>query len=213
MPKPLADQYKQMKEDLILELNNGDEITAQVVLTKLLRLQEITAGRYLENQDHNEKLKELGEIINEALGNERQVVVWARFRNSLTIIAEYLEGAGLSYSLIHGDIKDRQTEIDKFQNGETKIFLGQERTGGLGINLTAGNVMVYYENTFSLEDRKQSEDRIHRIGQANKCTYIDLVYLKTVDEHVLRAIQQKQDVAHYLVDSFEEGKYAKRRSV
>ena len=210
MSKEVARQYHQMKEDLIVELDHMDNVTAQIVLTKLLRLQEITAGAYLEKEEDNEKLTTLLEIIDELLGAGRQVVVWARFRRSLSVILDALSDRGIAVSLIHGDIVDRQAEINKFQNRETKIFLGQESTGGLGINLTAGDAMIYYENTFSLEERKQSEDRIHRIGQKNTCLYIDIVYRGTVDETVLSAIHSKQSIATQLVESFQQGKYIRR---
>jgi len=124
---------------------------------------------------------------------------------------ERLLKLGITFSMFHGDTKDRQEQINMFQSGAHKVFVGQEATGGMGITLTAANYMVYYENNFSLEDRKQSEDRIHRIGQEHKCTYIDLCYNGTMDNKILKAIQSKQDIATYLVDSFKEGNYATQK--
>lgn len=213
MPVEVKRQYKQMKEDFIVELENEETITVQSVLTKMLRLQEIIGGSYLATQAGNEKLNALEDIVVEAISQGRQVVVWAKFLKHIAIIHDRL-GKLCNCSVVTGATTDRQAEIESFQSGKTKVFIGQERTGGLGITLTAGDIMVYYENTFSLEDRKQSEDRIHRIGQKNNCLYIDLCYKGTIDTHVLRAIQKKQDIAHFLVDSFLEGKYkvSQRRS-
>lgn len=210
MSEEMAKQYKDMLKESVLELSGKDDVTAPIVLTKLMRLQQILSGQYLD-KGRNEKLEELTEIITDAIGYGRQVVVWARFRPSLDIISSRLAGLNIPHSIFHGDTQDRQLQIDNFQTGKTKVFVGQESTGGMGITLHAGSVMVYYENEFSLETRKQSEDRIHRIGQTKKCTYIDLVYNKTLDRKILKAIQDKQDIATYLVDSFKEGVYANRK--
>ena len=55
--------------------------------------------------------------------------------------------------------------------------------------------MVYYNNSYDLEIRLQSEDRAHRIGQNKNVTYIDLVTPATVDEKILKALKSKIDIA------------------
>ena len=73
--------------------------------------------------------------------------------------------------------------------------MGQPRTGGYGITLTAATTVIYYSNSYDLEIRLQSEDRAHRIGQTNKVTYIDLVSPDTIDEKILAALQEKINLA------------------
>ena len=63
-----------------------------------------------------------------------------------------------------------------------RFFVGQPKTGGYGITLTAANTVIYYSNSYDLEIRLQSEDRAHRIGQTNKVTYVDIISPDTVDE-------------------------------
>lgn len=76
-----------------------------------------------------------------------------------------------------------------------RFFVGQPKTGGYGITLTAANTVIYYSNSYDLEIRLQSEDRAHRIGQKNKVTYIDLVSPQTIDEKILKALRGKIDLA------------------
>ena len=76
-----------------------------------------------------------------------------------------------------------------------RFFVGQPKTGGYGITLTAANTVIYYSNSYDLEIRLQSEDRAHRIGQKNAVTYIDLVSPNTIDEKVLDALRSKIDLA------------------
>jgi SNF2 family DNA or RNA helicase len=74
-------------------------------------------------------------------------------------------------------------------------------TGGIGLNLTQATTVIYYSNTFSYEDRKQSEDRAHRIGQtADKVLYIDLQAQNTVDSKIIAALLLKENLATYMND-------------
>jgi hypothetical protein len=68
--------------------------------------------------------------------------------------------------------------VERFQdpNNELRFFVGQPRTGGYGLTLTAAHTMIYYANGYDLETRLQSEARIDRYGQTHKMTYIDLIY-------------------------------------
>ena len=73
--------------------------------------------------------------------------------------------------------------------------MGQPKTGGYGITLTAATTVIYYSNSYDLEIRLQSEDRAHRIGQRNKVTYVDLVSPETIDEKILEALRDKITLA------------------
>jgi SNF2 family DNA or RNA helicase len=210
LPKILHDQCEDimagMKVDLIAE---GDHFASDNILTQFLRVHQILSGAYLEKHIQNKKLIELADIIQENLYNGNQIIIWANYRKSIELIEKMIQSSkkSIPYSILHGDIQNRKEQIDLFQKGLNKVFIGQVSTGGLGINLTAGNIVVYYENNFSLEDRLQSEARAHRIGQHKPVTYIDLLYKGSLDEKIFEAIRNKSDVAEYLVKSFRGGEY------
>jgi SNF2 family DNA or RNA helicase len=63
------------------------------------------------------------------------------------------------------------------------------------LTLTAAHTVIYYSNSFDLEVRLQSEDRAHRIGQTNKVTYVALIAKDTVDEHIVKALRNKINIA------------------
>jgi SNF2 family DNA or RNA helicase len=73
--------------------------------------------------------------------------------------------------------------------------VGQPKTGGYGITLTAASTVIYYSNSYDLEIRLQSEDRAHRIGQTNKVTYVDIIAPDTIDEKILQALREKINLA------------------
>jgi len=197
-------QYNSMRDDMILELQDQENITAGIILTKLLRLQQISSGAYLE-KGKNAKLDELEQVLDETSGKHK--IIWCRFRDTMKLIERLLQARGTSYCTMHGDTTNRQEIIDDFQEGKYEVFLGQINTGGMGITITRATYTIYYENTFSLEDRLQSEDRNHRAGQTNKVTYIDLVYKGSIDQHILASISKKQDISHQLVACFKGGQF------
>ena len=80
-----------------------------------------------------------------------------------------------------------------------RFFVGQPKTGGYGITLTAANTVIYYSNSYDLEIRLQSEDRAHRIGQTNKVTYVDIISPDTVDEKILKALKEKINLAQQVL--------------
>lgn len=88
------------------------------------------------------------------------------------------------------------------EDPDTMIFVGQIDTAGTGITLTAADTCVYYSKNFNYATYSQSMSRIHRIGQRNTCTYIDLVVEKTVDEKISKALAKKEDMAKTVVDSW-----------
>jgi SNF2 family DNA or RNA helicase len=91
--------------------------------------------------------------------------------------------------------------VQRYQDLEDplRFFVGQPKTGGYGITLTAANTVIYYSNSYDLEIRLQSEDRAHRIGQTNKVTYVDIISPDTVDEKILKALKEKINLAQQVL--------------
>ena len=104
-----------------------------------------------------------------------------------------------SVASYYGDTEadERQEIVTRFQDpsDDLRFFVGNPRTGGYGLTLTAAKTVIYYSNNFDLEVRLQSEDRAHRIGQTKNVTYIDLIAPKTVDEKIVKALKSKIDIA------------------
>lgn len=204
--------YDRLKRDSFAELENGGQITATTVLTKLLRLQQFTGGFLVADGSEKPelvskgKLNALEDIIDDyVIDAGKKLVVFARFRPEIDLIGKLLEKKKIRYGAIYGDIKleDRGGIVQDFQtNPETKVFLAQIDTAGLGITLTAADTCVYYSVNFNYAAYSQSLARIHRIGQKNACTYIHLITEGTVDETILRALAKKENLAKTIVDEW-----------
>lgn len=204
--------YDRIKRESFAELDGGGQISAPTVLTKLLRLQQFTGGFLVaDGSDKAElvskgKLNALEEIIDDyVLDAGKKLVVFARFRSEIDIISKMLEKKKIKYVSIYGDVKlELRGDIVKdFQtNPDTKVFVAQIDTAGLGITLTAADTCVYYSVNFNYAAYSQSLARIHRIGQKNKCTYIHLIVKGTVDDTILKALAKKEDLAKSIVDEW-----------
>ena len=200
--------YRMLEQDCYAELANG-EVTARNVLTQLLRLAQCTGGFIRDDikgeaqQVSGAKLDALEDIIDTCLGEEKKVVVFARFVPEIEAIATMLKKKKIGYALIYGATTDRADQVKKFQEDpEIKVFIGQLQTTGMGLTLTAANVAVFYSLDFSYANYEQSRARIHRIGQKQKCLYIHLVGKGTVDEKILNALKHKGDIAKIMVDDW-----------
>ena len=194
------------------ELLDG-EITATNVLTKLMRLSQISGGHVKDDDGRIQviskaKLNELKDIMEDIIiDNKKKLVVFARFIPEIESIQSVAREMGIEYAYITGDIKidDRGEMCDKFQNDdEVKLFIAQIQTAGLGITLTAADTAVFYSLDFNYANYTQAISRTHRIGQKCTCTYINLISTGTVDEKIIKALESKEDIAKNIVDNWRE---------
>ena len=191
--------YNQMKKLALAQLDSGELSTTASILTQIMRLQQICCGFFQPDvgeirQLPNNRLSELLDITDELQG---KAIIWASFTHDIQQIARSLRDrfGPDSVALYYGDTpqEDRQKIVHKFQDmtSELRFFVGQPKTGGYGITLSAATTVIYYSNSYDLENRLQSEDRAHRIGQKKNVTYIDLVCPNTIDEKILEALKSK----------------------
>jgi SNF2 family DNA or RNA helicase len=203
--------YKEFVRDSYMELSKG-EVTATNILTRILRLQQMTGGfiKADEELDRYEavstaKMEALEDILDSALEAGDKLVIMARFLPEIHEISKLLDKKAIGYALIHGGIKDRAEEIRRFQEEQDcQVFLGQIQTSSMGITLTAASTCVFYSLSYNYADYIQAKARIHRIGQKKKCVYIHLIAKGTIDETVMEALQRKEDIAHAIVDNWKE---------
>lgn len=217
MTRKERDLYDRIRIDSYAELENGGQITATTVLTKLLRMQQLTGGFLVEDDGgkprlvSRSKLDALADIIQDyVIDGDKKLVIFARFLaevHEIIRMTEKILPAGKKAVAIYGEIKkeDRGEVVRRFQEDpDTVIFIGQIDTAGTGITLTAASTCVYYSKTYNYATYEQSLSRIHRIGQRNRCTYIDLVIERTVDEMITKALAKKEDIAKTVVDTWRD---------
>ena len=206
--------YTQIARASCAELENGEHVTASIVLTKLLRLMQLTGGFVqADGGDRprptgSAKLDALADILEDYVQEAGQkLVVFARFRPEIAAICQLLEQRGIRYGRIDGEVPmdQRGAVVEEFQNDPgVKVFVAQIQTAGLGITLHAASAAVFYSLDFNYANYAQALARIHRIGQARPVTYIHLLAGHTVDERVLDALERKEDLARTIVDGWKD---------
>ena len=218
VPVQLSDeqikQYLQMQKYGVVivkdfETNNPHTSSAPIVITQMLRLQQISSG-FLPTDDktivfeQNPKLDFVRDIVKE----KEKTIVFCRFRKEIDFVMTMCQQEEIDCVAISGEVneKDRTLAEIAFQKGNAKVICCQTETGGIGITLTAADTVIYYSNTFSFKDRAQSEDRAHRAGQTKQVTYYDLVSTigdkeETIDQYIIDAIKEKSDISSYLLSN------------
>ena len=196
--------YKEIQTEFYTFLEGGDMVAAELVITRLLRLQQITAG-YLPREDDelipicdpNPRIKLLLECIEDA---DHQVIVWAKYRQDITSILGALSAAKISAVRYDGQCNETEMgeAIDTFKAGGAQVFVANPAKGSEGITLTCAKTMIYYNNSYRLAQRIQSEDRFHRIGQTSSVHIIDLAAADTVDVAIIDALKSKYELAAYV---------------
>ena len=206
--------YDQIARASCAELESGGRVTAPIVLTRLLRLMQLTGGFVQPDgsdcaqQAGSAKLDALADILEDYVQEAGQkLVVFARFRPEIAAICRLLEGRGIRYGRIDGEVPmdQRGAVVEEFQNDPAvKVFVAQIQTAGLGITLHAASAAVFYSLDFNYANYAQALARIHRIGQDRPVTYIHLLAGQTVDERVLDALERKEDLARTIVDGWRD---------
>ncbi len=203
--------YQQLARESFAQIEDG-EITAANVLTRLLRLSQLTGG-FLRGDEtervervSSAKLDALSDIVDSAAQEGGKLVIIARFLPEIDAITAMLERKSIGYSLITGAVKNRDEQVRRFQaDPDVTVFVGQIATAGLGITLTAADKMVFYSLDYSMSNFEQTKARIHRVGQRNLCTYLYLIAENTIDAKVLKALRDKADLARVLIDDCRAG--------
>lgn len=163
------------------------------------RLVKLDAAQKIK---HNAKLNWLTQHLPEMVQEGRKILIFSQFTSMLGLIETELTTLGIEYSKLTGQTRLRQVQIDKFQEGDTPVFLISLKAGGTGLNLTAADTVIHYDPWWNPAAEKQATDRAHRMGQ-NKAVFVyKLVAEGTVEEKIQHMQQHKQSLA----DSILEGK-------
>jgi SNF2 family DNA or RNA helicase len=193
LDKEQRQYYDNMLQDIKDNINTWSkfEFTA-----KLMKLREIISGFVVDKQGEIKKFKtskdnELEEVLNEI--GDKPVIIWCQFIHEIERLAKKFNGVGLT-----SKTKNRDDIIRDFKDGKFRLLFAHPKLLGMGVTFVNCNYNIYYSLSFSYEEFKQSQDRIHRIGQKNKCTYIILQGENTIDEKIYNSLQRKKNAVDEL---------------
>jgi SNF2 family DNA or RNA helicase len=213
--------YKELKKDGYTEFD-GSAASFTNVLVRDLRLQQISSGFFpgaklvdgaiVDNavqlepfSGKNPKVEELLQVVDEIDG---KVIVWCRFQKEVQLVADALSRIAPTVTFFGLNTTEENTAArQRFMlDPDVRFFVGTQSAGGIGITLVSASTVVYMSNTFMLDDRIQSEDRAHRIGQTSQSVlYIDiLIDGEWVDSRVLEALKNNRNYADWLMEEIKK---------
>ena len=163
--------------------NKNESLTIQ--LNKLMRVRQIIA---------KEKVNNTFELIDQCLEQDKKVIVFTNFTEPLMEIwSRYKKMAVPLYGRMNQE--QRQESVDSFQNDpKIKIFVSNIKAGGVGITLTAGEVVIFNDLSFVPSDMAQAEDRAFRIGQKKNVSCIYPIFDNTLERIIYNIVQKKKRV-------------------
>jgi hypothetical protein len=210
----LLELYQTMQTELTFSLSTDTDITAPIILTKYLRLQQISSGiagdengvqHNLVPPGENPRIKIVKEILEGEIG-EGKVIIVCRFRLSIDNLMQELHKAGYKVDALIGGM--RPDDIDQvkrdFNEGNTQILIAQVQVLSFGHTLCAGDSnpcdsMIFYENDFSLINRAQAESRPEKMGRNKPISYYDL-YASKMDKYILQSLIKKEEASLALLN-------------
>lgn len=206
--------YKEMKEVLQAEMEDGTLLEAPNVLAKIMKLRQITSG-FAKNTETQEvhivgtsKQKAVKEIVNVQLAGENRIVVFAYFKSECAALADALRQKGRTVEIITGETKakDRLAIRQRFQdvsgNPGPVVLVAQARTMSVSVNeLVTAQHAIFVSLSERRDDWVQSRGRLDRKGQVGKSVTFWNVYVPdTVDEIMLDRHKDRGDLEKALLD-------------
>jgi SNF2 family DNA or RNA helicase len=171
-----------------------------IFLDALLKLRQICCDpRLLSGQGDtaasSAKLSRLMEMLPELIAEGRRVILFSQFTSMLDLIKPVLGEAGIAFTEIRGDTKDRQAPVAAFQAGKVPLILVSLKAGGTGLNLTAADTVILYDPWWNPAVEAQAIDRAHRIGQTKPVFVHRLIARGTIEEKILSLQDKKRSLA------------------
>lgn len=198
--------YNEMRDEFMTVLDSGVPVYGELAIVRMLRLHQISRG-YIP-VDKGEPVHMIGEK-NPCLDLMREIaadlphpaIIWVRFQKDADLIMDFMRKDNRKAVRYDGPVPDDERARNKraFQDGTAKFFVANPAAASEGLTLTAAKTVCYYSQDFNYKNRKQSEDRAHRIGQDQNVNYIDLLGrndgAKTIDDYMVKNLTKKDEAA------------------
>lgn len=148
------------------------------------------------------KLLALDKLLKELKENGHRVLIYFQMTKMIDLMEDYLTFRHYSYLRLDGSskISERRDMVSDWQSrSDIFIFLLSTRAGGIGINLTAADTVIFYDSDWNPTIDQQAMDRAHRLGQTRQVTVYRLISRNTVEERILQRAMQKDEIQKVVI--------------
>ena len=201
------EEAKAYYRNIILQSIDSEGISKSqiVVLQGLTKLRQLANHPKMVDsgyQDSSGKFEDVLHKIQTVISENHKILIFSQYIKHLDLFKTYLEEKKITYSYLDGSTKDRQGQVDNFQNDESiKIFLISLKAGGLGLNLTAADYVFILDPWWNPAIEAQAVDRAHRIGQDRTVFTYKFITKNSVEEKILALQRTKKQLADDLISS------------
>ena len=203
-----ASIYAQLLKESRSQVDQAEDAKKRMIaLTALLRLRQaccdlrLLPGLQVDDADAGIKLDELEQLLEEALAGGHRVLVFSQFVQLLQGIVPMLAGKGWDFAYLDGNTRNRAEVVERFQQGNTPVFLISLKAGGVGLNLTAADTVIHLDPWWNPAVEAQATDRAHRIGQKQVVTSYKFITRGTVEEKILALQEEKKTMMEAALDA------------
>lgn len=192
--------YQELKQELVITLGDED-VTASNAASLSNKLTQMANGAiYLDNHEsaiiHDRKLDALEDLIEAQCDKPVLVAYW--FKHDLDRIKNRLEELKVNFK----EIKT-EASIEDWNKGNIEVGLIHPASAGHGLNLQeGGSTLIWFGLTWSLELYEQTNARLYRQGQKDRCVVIEHIVTKgTIDEQIIKTLEEKDKSQSRLIDA------------
>uniref|UniRef100_A0A3Q2H0Z8 Chromodomain-helicase-DNA-binding protein 1-like n=1 Tax=Equus caballus TaxID=9796 RepID=A0A3Q2H0Z8_HORSE len=148
------------------------------------------------------KLHLLDKLLAFLYSRSHRVLLFSQMTQMLDILQDYMDYRGYSYERVDGSVRgeERHLAIKNFGQKPIFIFLLSTRAGGVGMNLTAADTVIFVDSDFNPQNDLQAAARAHRIGQNKSVKVIRLIGRDTVEEIVCRKAASKLQLTNTIIE-------------
>ncbi|KAI1171924.1 SNF2 family N-terminal domain-containing protein [Nemania sp. FL0916] len=148
------------------------------------------------------KLAKLDQLLFKLKEEGHRVLLYFQMTRMIDLMEEYLTYRNYKYCRLDGSTKleDRRDTVHDFQTRpDIFVFLLSTRAGGLGINLTSADTVIFYDSDWNPTIDSQAMDRAHRLGQTKQVTVYRLITRNTIEERIRKRAMQKEEVQRVVI--------------
>lgn len=207
---PLPQLHVQHMHPSLVNANSIRELTiVQEMSPKLSLLHPIISAMNTQFPDPRliqydcGKLQTLDRLLRKLKSNQHRVLIFTQMTKMLDVLEAFLTHHGHIYLRLDGStrIEQRQILMERF-NGDKRIFVFilSTRSGGVGINLTGADTVIFYDSDWNPTMDAQAQDRCHRIGQTRDVHIYRLVSEKTIEVNILKKANQKRMLSDMAIE-------------
>jgi len=171
--------------------------------SRALPVNDIRIPNFRELVRESGKMRILDVLLRKLKKENHRVLIYSQMAKMLDLLQDFVGSCGYKFVRLDGSsrLEDRAEVVDEFQNNDSVfVFLLSTRAGGLGINLTGADTVIFYDSDWNPTIDSQAMDRAHRLGQTRAVTVYRLITKRTVEERIMQRARQKAKIQNLVIE-------------